>query len=320
MNPFLKNNFSFIAIAFAVSFTSYAQNSKEKDSIGVAKDSLDLRYNFKSTQKGGLYLDNLAEKEIIFDKVLNQYVIVEKIGNYYTRNPIYLSPTAYQKYRLKRDMRQYFKDKVSATNSKKKGSKEAQKDLLPTYYINNKFFKTIFGGTEVKVTPTGNLNLKLGFIYQNIENPQISEENRSNLTFDFDQQINASIRAKVGSRIEATFNYDTQASFDFQNLIKIQFIPPSASEVLGDKYTNKLSNIRSKASGAVEKIDAYKNGGGFSEDGIIQGIEFGNISMPIKNSLINGAQSLFGVKTKLQFGNTNITAVFPNKILKVKRS
>jgi cell surface protein SprA len=148
----------------------------------------------------------------------------------------------------------------------------AQKDLLPTYYINNKFFETIFGGTEVKVTPTGNLNLKLGFIYQNTENPQISEENRSNLTFDFDQQINASIRAQVGTRLDFTANYDTQASFDFQNLIKIGFSP--------------------------------------TEDDILQGLEAGNISMPIKNSLINGAQSLFGVKTDLKFGNTNITAVF----------
>jgi cell surface protein SprA len=272
LSPFLKNNFLFIAITFAVSLTTYAQKNSEIDSIGVAKDSLDLRYDFKSTQKGGLYLDDLAEKEIIFDKVLNKYVIVEKIGNYYTRTPIYLSPTEYQKYRLKRDMLQYFKDKVSATNSKKKGSEEAQKDLLPTYYVNNKFFETIFGGTEVKVTPSGNLNLKLGFIYQNTENPQISEENRSNLTFDFDQQINASIRAQVGTRLDFTANYDTQASFDFQNLIKIGFAP--------------------------------------TEDDILQGLDAGNISMPIKNSLINGAQSLFGVKTDLKFGNTNITAVF----------
>ena len=272
MSPFLKKNFLFVAITFAVSLTTYAQNNTETDSIGITKDSLDLRYNFKSTQKGGLYLDDLAKKEIIFDRVLNKYVIVEKIGNYYTRTPIYLSPTEYQKYRLKRDMLQYFKDKVSATNSKKKGSEEAQKDLLPSYYVNNKFFETIFGGTEVKVTPTGNLNLKLGFIYQNTENPQISEENRSNLTFDFDQQINASIRAQVGTRLDFTANYDTQASFDFQNLIKIGFSP--------------------------------------TEDDILQGLEAGNISMPIKNSLINGAQSLFGVKTDLKFGNTNITAVF----------
>jgi cell surface protein SprA len=272
LSTFSKNNFLFIAITFVVSLTTYAQNNTEKDSISVAKDSLNLRYDFKSTQKGGLYLDDLAEKEIIFDKMLNKYVIVEKIGNYYTRTPIYLSPTEYQKYRLKRDMLQYFKDKVSATNSKKKGSEEAQKDLLPTYYVNNKFFETIFGGTEVKVTPTGNLNIKLGFIYQNTDNPQISEENRSNLTFDFDQQINASIRAQVGTRLDFTANYDTQASFDFQNLVKIGFSP--------------------------------------TEDDILQGLEAGNISMPIKNSLINGAQSLFGVKTDLKFGNTNITAVF----------
>ena len=32
--------------------------------------------------------------------------------------------------------------------------------------------------------------------------------------------------------------------------------------------------------------------------------------MPLNSSLITGAQSLFGVKTKLQFGNTSVTAVF----------
>ena len=76
--------------------------------------------------------NDLAKKEIVFDKLLNKYVIVEKIGNYATRTPIYLTPKEYQQYRLKRDMLQYFKDKVSATNSKKKGAKSAQKDLLPT--------------------------------------------------------------------------------------------------------------------------------------------------------------------------------------------
>ncbi len=272
MGTIFKNTFLLITIILTVSLSTYAQDTTEKDSTKVNKDNVDLRYDFKSTQKGGLYLDDLSKKEIIFDKVLNKYVIVEKIGNYYTRTPIYLSPREYQQYRLKRDMLLYFKDKVSATNGKKKGSKEAQKDLLPTYYVNNKFFETIFGGTEVKVTPTGSLNLKLGFIYQNTDNPQISEENRSNFTFDFDQQINASIRAKVGTRLEFTANYDTQASFDFQNLVKVGFEP--------------------------------------NEDDIIQGLEAGNVSMPIKNSLINGAQSLFGVKTDLKFGNTNITAVF----------
>ena len=280
MNRFLKNIFLLGILTFIVNLSSYAQNNPEKDTIAIKKDTVKLKYNFNRLQKGGLFLDDLAEKTIIFDKALDKYVIVEKIGDYSTRTPIYMTPKEYEQYRLKHDMIQYFKDKVSAASGKKKGAKDAQKNLLPTYYVNSKFFETIFGGNTVEVTPTGNLNLKLGFIYQNTDNPQLSEENRSSFTFDFDQQINASIQAKVGNRLKFTANYDTQSSFDFQNLVKVEFIPPSLSDV---KY---------------------------SEDGIIQGIEAGNISMPIKNSLINGAQSLFGVKTKLQFGNTNVTAVF----------
>ena len=268
----LKNIFLLVLFTFSVNLTLQAQTNTSKDSIEVKKDTLKLRYNFNNTQKGGLFLDDLAKKEVIFDKALNKYVIIEQIGDYYTKTPIYLTQKEYQQYRLKRDMLQYFKDKVSATNSKKKGAAAAQKDLLPSYYVNSKFFESVFGGNTIEFTPTGNLNLKLGFIYQNTENPQISEENRSSFTFDFDQQINASIRAKVGERLEFTANYDTQASFDFQNLVKIDFTP--------------------------------------TEDDILQGIEAGNVSMPIKNSLINGAQSLFGVKTKLQFGKTSVTAVF----------
>ncbi|MDO9261700.1 MAG: cell surface protein SprA [Flavobacteriaceae bacterium] len=42
----------------------------------------------------------------------------------------------------------------------------------------------------------------------------------------------------------------------------------------------------------------------------MQKIEVGNVSMPVKNSLISGAQSLFGVKTELQFGRTKVSTVF----------
>ena len=299
MNTFLKNIFSFVLLTFWVSNLSYAQTNNTKDSTAVKKDTLQLKYNFTKNQHGGLFLDNLAEKIIIFDKVLNKYVIVEKIGDYETRTPIFLSPKEYEQYRLKRDMLDYFKEKVGATNSRKKGAAEVQKNLLPTYYVNSKFFETIFGGNTVEVIPTGNLNLKLGFIYQNTENPQISEENRSSFTFDFDQQINASIQATVGTRLKFTANYDTQSTFDFQNLVRVEFIPP------------KLGEISEKLDGYKNKLTDYKDGlTNYTDDGIIQGIEAGNIAMPIKNSLINGAQSLFGLKTQLKFGNTNVTAVF----------
>ncbi|MEX0361275.1 MAG: cell surface protein SprA, partial [Allomuricauda sp.] len=47
-----------------------------------------------------------------------------------------------------------------------------------------------------------------------------------------------------------------------------------------------------------------------TEDDILKKIEIGNVNMPLNSSLITGAQSLFGVKTQLQFGKTTVTAVF----------
>ncbi len=262
-----------IWILFLVGFASMAEAQTNPNN----KDTLALTYNFNHFQTGKMRLKYPSKIEVIYDKVLDKYVFVEKVGEYYIKTPIFMTPEEYEKYRLKRDILEYFKSKVAAQNSK---NSNAKKDLLPTYYVNSKFFETIFGGNEIKITPTGNINLKIGFIYQKTDNPQLSEQNRSSFTFDFDQQINAGIQAEIGKRLKLTANYDTQSTFDFQNLIKVEFIPPSLSDI---KY---------------------------GEDGIIQGIEAGNISMPIKNSLINGAQSLFGLKTKLQFGKTNITAVF----------
>ncbi|REH56491.1 protein involved in gliding motility SprA [Tenacibaculum gallaicum] len=261
------------ALTVLVSVVSFSQ-STQKDSINpVKKDTvIPLKYKFKYNQNGTLYLNNPTQKVVTYDKALNKFMVVEKIGDYYVGTPIFMTPKEYDEYRLKNDLKNYFKEKVDATNPKKKGNEAARKNLLPKYYVNSKFFESVFGGNTVEVNPTGQINIKLGGVYQNNENPQISVENQSSFTFDFDQQISASLQAKVGKRLKVTANYDTQSTFDFQNIIKLEYTP--------------------------------------TEDDIIRNIEAGNISMPIKNSLINGAQSLFGVKTELQFGKTHITAAF----------
>nr|WP_299032543.1 cell surface protein SprA [uncultured Tenacibaculum sp.] len=260
-------------LAFLVSVVSFSQNTQNDSTKTVKKDTVvPLKYNFKNNQNGALFLNNPSQKVVTYDKVLNKFMIVEKVGDYYVGTPIFMTPKEYDEYRLKNDLKDYFKEKVDATNPKKKGSEAARKNLLPKYYVNSKFFESVFGGNTVEVNPTGQINIKLGGVYQNNENPQISVENQSSFTFDFDQQISASIQAKVGKRLKVTANYDTQSTFDFQNVIKLEYTP--------------------------------------TEDDIIRNIEAGNISMPIKNSLINGAQSLFGVKTELQFGKTYVTAAF----------
>ena len=178
----------------------------------------------------------------------------------------------YEEYRLKRDMLSYFKDKISAVGGKKKDSELAQKNLLPKYYVNSSFFENIFGGNEIEVNPQGSVLVKMGILFQKVENPQLSERNRQSTTFDFDQEINASLNAKVGKRLRVNINFDTQSTFNFQNQVKLEYTP--------------------------------------TEDDIIRKVEVGNVSMPIQSSLITGAQNLFGVKTQLQFGKTTVTGVF----------
>ncbi len=173
---------------------------------------------------------------------------------------------------LKEQMKSYFKDKIDAADGRKEGSEELQKNLIPTLYVNSNFFESVFGGNTIEVIPQGSVEMDLGILYTKQDNPSFSPRNRSNFSFDFDQRISLSLLGKVGERLQINANYDTQSTFDFQNQIKLEYTP--------------------------------------TEDDIIRKIEVGNVSMPLNSSLIQGAQSLFGVKTELQFGKTTITGVF----------
>ena len=248
--------------------------TKQADTI--KKDSTSkLPYTFKSHQQNSLFLSDISNFEVIYDDITGQYIFVEKVGDFYIKHPFYMSQKEYEEYRLKRDMLDYFKEKLSAVGGMKKNSELAQKNLLPKYYVNSSFFENIFGGNNIEVNPQGSVLVKMGVLFQKVENPQLSERNRQSTTFDFDQEISASLNAKVGNRLRVNANFDTQSTFNFQNQIKLEYTP--------------------------------------TEDDIIRKIEVGNVNMPIQSSLISGAQNLFGVKTQLQFGKTTVTGVFADQ-------
>ena len=100
-------------------------------------------------------------------------------------------------------------------------------------------------------------------------NPALPVNQRTNFLLDFKQQLTANVVGRVGDKLSIYFNYDTQAPFggfsnDFKNNFKAE-------------YT------------------------GYDED-IIKNIQFGNVSMPLENSLIRGSQNLFGLSLTTQFG------------------
>lgn len=144
------------------------------------------------------------------------------------------------------------------------------RSLIPRLYI-SPVFDRIFGGSYVDIQPNGFVNLDFGARFQRIDNPAIPLRQQKNGAFNFDQQISMNVVGKVGEKLAITANFDNNNSFDFQNNLKVE-------------YT------------------------GYEED-IIKKIEIGNVSMPVSNSLIRGAQSLFGIKTELQFGKLYVTTI-----------
>ncbi|MGE5944673.1 MAG: cell surface protein SprA, partial [Flavobacteriales bacterium] len=215
---------------------------------------------------------NSIESKYTYDPITDRYIYTEKIGNYNINYPIILTPKEYQDLVARENLKAYYKEKIDAFDGKKDGAKDGQKNLLPEFYVKSDFFKSIFGSDTIQVVPQGSVEMDLGVLFSKQDNPSFSPRNRSNFTFDFDQRISLSLLGKVGTRLQVTANYDTQSTFDFQNLIKLEYTP--------------------------------------TEDDIIQKIEVGNVSMPLNSSLITGAQSLFGVKAQLQFGKTTVTGVF----------
>ena len=58
---------------------------------------------------------------------------------------------------MNESLRQYYKDKIDALEGKKEGSDDTKKNLIPDFYVNSKFFETIFGGNTISVVPQGSV-------------------------------------------------------------------------------------------------------------------------------------------------------------------
>ena len=307
-----------------------------------------------------------------YDTSTELYIFSKEIGGYPISVPLVLSVKEYQALVLKEKMKIYFQEKVQALSGRGTNVEETQKNLLPELYVNNKFFESIFGSNAIDISPQGSIGIDLGYRYQQNDNPIASVINRRSPGFEFDQRISLSLLGKIGERLQITANYDTESTFDFQNLVKIQFNPPQISELqdmlpgmisgeLGSKIQdlqgkmkevqNKVSEVKQQINDIQQKVDEAKGminegkntlnqarqkiesfkksaseistnplasgnrvseylNGKVTEDAILQNIDIGNISMPINSNLIQGAQSLFGVRADLKFGNTSLSGVF----------
>lgn len=211
------------------------------------------------------------EKIVTYDPESGYYIIQEKVGDLDYRPPTYLTLAEYLEWSSKEQENDFFKER------KDEGIAGADMDPIDRYAaeIKSALIDRLFGGTTVDIRPNGSIDLTFGADFQEVDNPLLTEIQRRNGGFNFDMAIKMDVIGKIGDKMQLSTNYNTLATFDFDDQIKLEY-------------------------------------SGF-EDDIIQKIEAGNVSMPLKSSLIQGSSSLFGIRTDLQFGRLSVSAVASQK-------
>jgi cell surface protein SprA len=150
-----------------------------------------------------------------------------------------------------------------------------RRQYKPKFNFVNDWVNRITGNGKIEIKPSGYVDILAGYQGQNIKNPTLPERARKNGGFDFNMNSQLQVDGNIGDKLKLPINYNTLANFDFENQLKLDY--------------------RGK------------------EDEILKQFQLGNVNFNSKGSLIPGAQSLFGIKTQLQFGKLFITSVFANQ-------
>jgi cell surface protein SprA len=192
------------------------------------------------------------------------------IGNTVIGTPVTMTSKAYMEYRLKQMQTTHFRDRNASVDSRPPPVRPSP--LTRQRRGSNQGF-SLFGPGGIQLTTQGSLEVSAGLKRDVTDNPTLPQRARVRNRFDFNQQIQLNMNAKVGDKIDFNINYDSDATFDM------------------DAGQIKL---------------AYRG----EEDEIIRNIEAGNVSMTTANSLINGGAALFGIKADLQFGKLHVNTLF----------
>lgn len=213
-----------------------------------------------------------VKKEVTYDPATGLYIITEKIGDDFYRAPTYMTFNEYLDWRAKEAEKDYFNQLAGIDASNR--SKSGIIDPIARIDVKKKLIDRLFGGNQITIEPQGNVDITLGYDYQKVENPNIPIRVQQFGAPDFNMNIKTDIQGKIGDKMDLGFNFDSNSTFNFDDKINLVY-------------------------------DSEK----WTEDDILKKVEAGNISLPLRSQLIQGNQSLFGVKTELQFGHLKITTI-----------
>ncbi|MBR5532776.1 MAG: cell surface protein SprA [Bacteroidales bacterium] len=262
------NEFQDVISTDTISVNSSPQTKKDaKPRFSVKKTSIEEYKDLQYNNAADLKTPENIKSEIEYDYETGCYIMRTRVAGMDISTPMMLTAKEYNDYSLRKSMQAYYHEK---NNENIKGGKK-KFDIFDMQFNIGPLDK-VFGPGGVKITTQGSAELMMSIKTNKTDNPALSMEARKKTYFDFDEKIQANIKASVGDKLNFSMNYNTDATFSFD------------SQKLNLKYEGE-------------------------EDQIIKSIEAGNVSMNTNSSLIQGGTSLFGIKTKLQFGKLTMTAL-----------
>ena len=224
------------------------------------------------TPMGSGYTPAGITTSVEYDAQSGSYVRVTKVGDMVVGRD-YMSFDEYQDWQMDQLMENYWNEKKDGTVLDNADGGLLSK--IPGFNQISEKLDILNKLPEFKISPSGSAELTFQIVNNYRNDPQRDQSQRSVTTFDFDENLQINLNAKIGDLINFDINQNTKATFDFENKIKL-------------KYEGK-------------------------EDDILQLFEAADISFPLNTTLIKGSQQLFGFHTKLKFGKLTVDAVFSEK-------
>ncbi|MCQ2973694.1 MAG: cell surface protein SprA [Bacteroidales bacterium] len=211
--------------------------------------------------------------ETEYDYKTGNYTQQNKIGDLDNGHPQSISQHDYDSTENKSEIRQYWRQQMMIQSAHNESDRRTglERYLNPRINVDIKGFDRIFGTNVIDIKPQGNVMVTCGVDISKIDNFTLPKKQRNDVSFDFDMNMQVGVTGTIGDKMKIGINYNTEATFEFENKQNIEYLG--------------------------------------HDDEIIQRIEFGNVSMPLEGTLIQGSSTLFGVKTDLKFGKLTATAV-----------
>ena len=232
-------------------------------------DSSDLQAR-PPASGGAVQLTDPIEEKAEFDPSTGMYILRRRMGTLNVGQDRALTLPEYLRWKENKDKQSYWRSR----NQGGSGGGMAANDrggLIPKIYVGPKIFNKIFGGNTIDIRPQGSAELRFAVNSNYINNPNMNVQQRRITNFDFDMNIQMNVIGSIGEKVRFNTAQNTQAVFNFENMMKLE-------------HTGE-------------------------EDEIIKKMELGNVNLPLRSGLIQGSQSLFGIKSEMQFGDLRVNAV-----------